>query len=177
MASQRHVNVGGVQVGGGAPVVVQTMTKTETANLAATMDQIVAGQQARPRFNAVMLNWLSGLALLLAIVGIHGVVAYSAAQRTGELAIRMAVGASAKEVVRLVVADGMRPVLIGVGLGLGAALALARLIQNLLFGISATDPVTFIAVAGGLSAVALLACLVPAARASRLDPLVALRRD
>jgi putative ABC transport system permease protein len=156
---------------------VAALDPTQAVSSVATMDQIVDGQRARPRFNAVLLNWLSGLALLLAIVGIHGVVAYSVAQRTGELAIRMAVGAQAGEIVRLVVSEGMRPVLTGVAVGLGAAIALGRLIQKLLFGVSATDPFTFLGVASVLSVVAIVACWIPAESASRLDPLAALRRE
>ena len=143
----------------------------------ATMDELVAAQRARPRFGAVLLNGLSALALLLAVVGIHGVVAYSVTQRTGELGLRMALGAAGPDIRRLVVGEGMRPVLIGVGAGLATAFGLSGLVSRLLFGLSATDPPSFVGVAAILTAVALLACWIPAGRAARVDPMVALRHE
>ena len=143
----------------------------------ATMDDLVAGHRARPRFAAVLLNWLSALALLLTVVGIHGVVAYSVAQRTSEIGLRMAVGATGPDIRRLVVREGMRPVLIGVGAGLLMAALLSRLLTGLLFGLSATDPFTFAGVAADLTLVALVACWLPAGRAARVDPMVALHHD
>ncbi len=143
----------------------------------ATMDELVATHLAQPRFSAVLLNWLSGLALLLAVIGIYGVLAYSVAERTGEFGIRLALGAQARDILQLVIGQGMRLVMLGVGLGLVASLGLTRWLQTLLFGVSATDPVTFAGIAFLLLAVALLACWIPARRATKVDPLVALRHE
>ncbi len=143
----------------------------------ATMDEMVAAHLAQPRFSAGLLNWLAGLALLLAVIGIYGVLAYSVTARTGEFGIRLALGAQARDLLQLVIGQGMRLVLIGLGLGLVAALGLTRWLQTLLFGVSATDPVTFAGIAFLLLAVALLACWIPARRATQVDPLVALRHE
>lgn len=143
----------------------------------ATMEQLVADKLARPQFNAVLLNWLSALALLLAAVGIYGTVSYSVAQRTGELGIRVALGAQARDILTLVIRQGMTLSLIGVVIGLVASLALTRLTDTLLFGVSATDLPTFAAVSLLLTFVALLACYFPARRAMKIDPLSALRHE
>lgn len=140
-----------------------------------TMEQLVAANLAQSRFSALLLNWLSGMALILAAVGIYGVLAVSVAQRTGEFGIRLALGAQGSDILKLVVGQGLRLVAIGLALGLVAALALTRLIAKLLFGVSATDPLTFAAIALLLATVALLACWLPARRATKVDPLVALR--
>jgi putative ABC transport system permease protein len=154
---------------------VASLDPHQAISSVATMDELLAANQARPRFNAVLLNGLSVAALLLAVVGIYGVVAGSVAERTGELGVRMALGARPDDILRLVLAEGMRPVLIGLGLGLAAALALSRGVASLLFGVSATDASTFVAVAVALTAVALLSCWIPARRATKVDPVVALR--
>lgn len=143
----------------------------------ATMEQLVAANLAQSRFSALLLNWLSGVALLLAAVGIYGVLAVSVAQRTGEFGIRLALGAQASDILKLVVGQGLRLVAIGLALGLVASSALTRLIAKLLFGVSATDPLTFAALTLLLATVALLACWLPARRATKVDPLVALRCD
>jgi predicted permease len=143
----------------------------------ATMDQLVALNQARPRFTAVLLNWLSAAALLLAIVGIYGVVAYSVAERTGELGVRMALGAESGDILRLVIGEGMRPVGLGIALGLAAAFGLSRWIASLLFGVGATDTTTFVAVPSTLAVIALLSCWIPAGRAAKVDPVVVLRHE
>lgn len=143
----------------------------------ATMDEMVATHLAQPRFSAVLLNWLSGLALLMAAVGIYGVLAYSVAQRTGEFGVRLALGAQTRDILRLVVGQGMRLVLMGITIGLVAAIGLTRLLKTLLFGVSATDPMTYAGAALLLIAVALLACWIPARRATKIDPLQALRQE
>jgi len=142
-----------------------------------TMDQLVADKLARPRFNAVLFDSLSALALLLAAVGIYGTLAYSVAQRTGELGIRAALGAQTKDILKLVIEQGMRLVAVGLVLGLVTSFGVTRLMAKLLFGVSATDPPTFAVIALLLVAVALLACWIPARRATKVDPMIALRHE
>jgi putative ABC transport system permease protein len=143
----------------------------------ATMDELVATHLARPRFSAVLLNWLGGLAMLLAAVGIFGVMAYSVAQRSAEFGVRIALGAQGSHILTLVIRQGMRLVATGVVIGLTASFALTRLISKLLFGVSATDPLTFIVIAALMTFVALLACYIPARRATKVDPMIALRTE
>ena len=140
-----------------------------------TMKERAAEVTSRTRFIAVLLGLFAGLALLLSGIGIYGVMAYSVAARTREIGIRIALGAQTRDVLRLVVGQGMLLTLIGVALGLAAALALTRLMTGLLFGVSATDPLTFVGIAVLLALVALVACWVPARRATKVDPLVALK--
>lgn len=142
-----------------------------------TMDQYVAESVSPRRFNAMLLAIFAGLALVLASVGIYGVMAYSVTQRTHEIGIRVALGAQSSHVIRLVVGRGMALVLSGVAIGLAGALALTRVMTSLLYGVSATDPLTFGVVSGVLVAVALLANYIPARRATRIDPMVALRYE
>jgi putative ABC transport system permease protein len=143
----------------------------------ASMDELVAAQLARPRFNAALLNWLSALAVVLAGIGIYGVLAYTVAERTNELGIRLALGAQTRDILKLVIRQGMMLAAIGIALGLVASFALTRLLTSLLFGVSATDPLTFILIAVAFALVALLACYIPARRATKVDPLVALRYE
>jgi len=154
---------------------VAALDPTQAVTRVATMEQLVAANLARPRFSAVLLYWLSALALLLAAVGIYSVVAYSVAQRVGEIGVRVALGAQAGDILKLVIGQGMRPVVAGIGIGLTVSFALTRLLGTLLYGVSATDPLTFGAVAVILALVALFACAFPARRATKVDPLVALR--
>jgi len=156
---------------------VAALDPAQAVTRVATMDQLVAANLAQPRFSAVLLNWLSGLALLLAAVGIYGVLAYSIARRTGEFGIRLALGAQAGDILKLVIGQGMRLVMIGAGIGLAASFALTRLIAKLLFGVGATDPLTFAAISLLLAGVAFVACYLPARRATRVDPLIALRHE
>jgi putative ABC transport system permease protein len=122
-----------------------------------------------------LLASFAALALLLAALGIYGVVSYLVAQRTNEIGIRMALGAQRSHVLKMVIGQGAKMALIGVALGLTAALGLTRLMSKMLFGVKPSDPLTFLAVAALLIAVALLACYIPARRATRVDPVVALR--
>ncbi|MDP3773878.1 MAG: ABC transporter permease [Gemmatimonadales bacterium] len=142
-----------------------------------TLEDVVSRAIAAPRFTTTLLGVFAVLALALAAVGIYGVVAFVVAQRTAELGIRVALGARAADVLRLVVGQGMQPVLAGLGAGLLGALALSRLLRGLLFGVAATDAATFTAVTLTLGTVALLACYLPARRAARVDPMVALRSE
>jgi predicted permease len=143
----------------------------------ATMDQLLADSLSRSRFTMLLLGIFSAAALLLAAVGIYGLIAYSVTQRTQELGIRIALGAQRRDVLRLVLGQGARLTLLGVAVGLLAALAFSRLLASMLFGVSATDPLTFAGVAALLAMVALLACFIPARRATRVDPIVALRYE
>jgi putative ABC transport system permease protein len=142
-----------------------------------TMEQLLSESVAGPRFRTALLALFAGLALILAGIGIYGVMSYAVAQRTHEIGIRMALGAQAHDVLRMVVRQGMRLALIGVVIGLGGALALTRLMKTLLFGVNATDPLTYALIAFLLMAVAFLACWIPARRATNVDPLVALRNE
>ncbi len=142
-----------------------------------SLDQIVSLSLAQDRFNTALLGLFAGLGLVLAVIGIYGVVAYSVMQRTREIGIRVALGARSGDVLKLVVAQGMLPALIGVVIGMGGAFALTRLLSSFLFGVTATDTVTFVATAVLLTGVALGACFVPARKATRVDPMVALRYE
>jgi putative ABC transport system permease protein len=141
------------------------------------MQQIVSEAAAQPRFNSLLLGIFASVALLLATAGIYGVMSYSVAQRTHEIGIRMALGAQKSDVLRLVVGGGLKLVLIGIVIGLAASFILTRVMSSLLFGVSATDPPTFITISLVLISVALLASYIPARRATKIDPIVALRYE
>ena len=142
-----------------------------------TMEEQVAARLARPRFTAVLLNWLALMALLLAGVGIFGVTAYAVAQRTRELGLRVALGARPRDILLLVVGHGLKLAALGILPGLLGALVMTRWLSGLLYGVTATDPLTYAGVAALTACVALLACLVPARRATKVDPMVALRYE
>jgi len=142
-----------------------------------TVDQILAQAVARPRFNMLLISILAGVALVLASVGIYGVISYSVTQRTHELGVRMALGATAGDVLKLVIGQGMLLAGIGLGVGLVAAFAVTRIMASLLFGVSATDPLTYLGLAALLGAIAFLACYIPARRATRVNPVTALRAE
>jgi len=156
---------------------VQALDKELPVFEVKTLDQYVSGEVGRPRFNALLLLLFAGVALLLTAVGLYGVISYSVTQRTREIGIRMALGGQTHDMLRLVVKQGMTMTLIGVGAGLGGALALTRLLKSLLFGVGAADPLTFSIIVLLLTAVAFVACWIPARRATKVDPLVALRTE
>jgi putative ABC transport system permease protein len=142
---------------------------------ARTMDDMVAASVAQPRFRTLLLSVFAIVSLALAAVGLYGVVAFSVNQRRSELGLRMALGADPRDVLTLVLREGMTPVAVGILIGLAGAALLARAMKTLLFGVDAFDPMTFAAVAGALTAVAFAACYLPARRATRLDPATTLR--
>jgi putative ABC transport system permease protein len=143
----------------------------------ATMDEIVGDSMADSRFNTALLSLFAIVALLLAAIGIYGVLAYTVAQRTSEIGIRMALGAQRSSVLRLIVGNGLMLAVIGVAIGAAGALVATRALERLVFGVSTTDPGVFAFVALALTAVAVTAAAVPALRASRVDPIVALRSE
>lgn len=168
-----------------APLSLREPIKREIANLDpgqplsdfSSMEALAARSVAAPRFNMLLLGLFAGLGLLLAGVGIYGVMAHSVAQRTTEIGLRIALGARAADVLRLILSAGLAMAFAGVGAGLLASIALTRLMENQLFGVTPTDPLTFFAIACLLVAVALLACWIPARRAAKVDPMVALRNE
>ncbi len=156
---------------------IQAVDKDLPVAGVATFDDVLARESSTRRFNAVLFSIFAALALVLAVTGVYGVLAYSVSQRTHEVGIRMALGAGHRDVLRLFMGHGMRLVLLGLVIGLGGAFALTRLMSSLLFGVSTTDAVTFVAVAVGLMLVGVFACYLPARRATRVDPLIALRYE
>jgi putative ABC transport system permease protein len=156
---------------------VQSIDHDVLVGAVATMEQALWDSVAQPRFRTVLLAVFAAVAVLLAAIGIYGVIAYSVAQRTHEIGVRMALGAGRSDVLRLVVGQGANLALAGIGLGLAGALALTRVLAKLLFGVSATDPLTFLLVPLLLAAVALAASFIPARRAALIDPHVALKYE
>jgi predicted permease len=169
----------------GAPVAVMGLVRRAVEQIdpreviygVETLDEVVAGSFAARRLSMILLGIFAALALLLSCVGIYGVVSHVVGQRTHEIGVRMALGAQRRDVLRLVLGEGAKMALVGVAAGIAAALGLTRLMANELFGVTAQDPLTFAAVAIVLTLVALLACYLPARRALRVDPMVALRYE
>jgi putative ABC transport system permease protein len=156
---------------------VRAVNKNLPPPIVRTMDDILADSVAQPRYQTMLLGLFGIAALILAAVGIYGVTSYSVAQRTHEIGIRMALGAEKRDVLRMVVGQGLKLTIIGVAIGIAGALALTRTLSSMLYGVTPTDPLTFIAVSLVLIAVALLACYIPARRAAKVDPWVALRYE
>ncbi len=156
---------------------VLTVDQDQPVGSVASMEQLVSRSLAPLRFSMMLLGVFAALALTLAAVGIYGVISYSVAQRTHEIGIRMALGAQTSDVLKQVVGKGMTLVLIGVALGVGAAVGLTQLISTLLYSVSPTDATTFVVISIALAGVALAACFVPARRATRVDPLIALKHE
>ena len=157
--------------------VIKQMDKDQYVAAIQPMTKLVAESVARRRFNAQLTGVFAVVALLLAAVGIFGVLNYAVAQRTQEIGLRVALGAQTRDVLRLVLGQGVRLILFGLALGLAASFALTRVLAVMLFGVTPTDPLTFVAVSLLLASVALLACYIPARRATKVDPLVALRYE
>ena len=151
--------------------------KDQPVSNISTMEDVLSESLARQRFSMLLLGIFAAVALVLAAGGIYGVMSYSVAQRTHEIGIRMALGAQASDVLKLAIGGGLKLVTIGIVIGLVAAYVLTRVMSSLLFGVTATDPLTFIGVSVSLVIVALMACFVPARRATKVDPLIALRYE
>lgn len=154
---------------------VRAMDQNQPIEDIQTLDQTFARSIAKDRYSAVSVGAFSVFALTLAIVGLYGLVSYATSRRTHEIAIRITLGASRRDVIKLIVRQGMTLAAAGIAVGLAGSLALTRLISSLLFGVRANDPLTFAAVTGVLGAVTIIACWIPAARAMKLDPAASLR--
>jgi predicted permease len=156
---------------------VRALDKDVPVTQVQTMEKVLGASVAQPRFSMLLVGLFAALALVLSAVGIYGVMAYAVSRRAHEIGVRMALGAGAGQVLKLVLKDGMTLAFAGIALGLLGAFALTRLMASLLFGIGAKDPVTFVSVAAFLALVAFIACYIPARRATKVDPLVALRNE
>jgi putative ABC transport system permease protein len=173
-----RTNVGDpLALSGTVRAAIQSLDNNQPVYDVFSLRQIVGNSMAQRRFAMLLMSIFAAVALVLAAVGIYGVMSYSVAQRTHEMGIRIALGAQTKDVLKLIIRQGMTITVIGLAVGLVAALLLTRLLETLLFGISATDWVTYIEIASLLTAVALIACYLPAYRASRVDPMIALRQE
>ena len=164
------------QVGSIRHTLLQINSSSAIYNMR-TMDEIISDSLASRRFSMILMGVFAALALMMASIGVYGVISYLTSQRTHEIGIRMALGAAKSDVLMMVVRQGLKVVLVGVAVGIAGALALTRFLASLLFGVKPTDPLTFTAVSLLLIVVALLACYIPARRASKIDPMVALRYE
>jgi len=171
-----------VRVAGDPPAIVgavrneiRAIDREAPIDSVKTLDQRLTESVAQPRFNTLLLALFAGVAMTLTAVGLYGVMAFSVTARTREIGVRVALGARGADVLRLVISQGMKLTLIGVAIGMVAALALTRLMKGLLFGVAPTDPATFALIALLLVGVATLACYIPARRATKVDPMNALR--
>jgi putative ABC transport system permease protein len=156
---------------------IRSVDKDQTLFRVTTMEQMIEDSMTQRRFSMLLLSIFATLALILAAVGLYGVISYSVTQRTHEIGVRMALGAQQRDVMIMVVRHGMALAIIGVAIGLGAAAVLTRVMTSLLFEVSATDPITFVSISVLLAFVAFLACYIPARKATRVDPMVALRYE
>jgi putative ABC transport system permease protein len=157
--------------------VVGSMDANVAVHSVSTMDQIIARSVADRRFALELLGVFAAVALLLAAIGIYGVMSYAFSQRTHEVGIRMALGAQQLDILRMALVEGMRIVVIGLVVGLAGAAVVTRFFQSMLFNVAPSDPITFLTAAAVLAGVAFFACYIPAQRATRVDPLVALREE
>jgi putative ABC transport system permease protein len=164
-------------IAGAVRQAVWAVDKDQPVSNVRTMNEVFAAAISRERFQMLLLALFATLALILACVGLYGVISYGVAQRTHEIGVRMALGAQSSDVLRLVIRQGMVLTVVGLVLGTIAALAATRVMTDLLYGVTATDAITFISVAALLVLVALLACYLPARRATKVDPLIALRYE
>jgi putative ABC transport system permease protein len=162
---------------GAVRAAVQAVDKDQPVANIASMEQILSGSVGEPRFRTLLLSVFAALALILAGVGIYGVMSHTVARRTHEIGIRMALGARPGDTIKFVVAQALTLTLIGVAVGLAGAFGLTRLLSSLLFGVSATDPLTFVVIAILLTCVSAVACYIPARRAAGVDPMIALRYE
>jgi putative ABC transport system permease protein len=172
-----RTNADPASLGGAVRCAVREVNADVPLTSVRAMTEVIANSLAQARFNTILMSAFAAVALLLAVIGIYGVMAYSVAQRAHEIDIRKALGAQNRDVLKLVVAQGMKLALLGVGIGLAAALGLTRLMTTLLFNVSATDPLVLAGVVSVLTFVALLACWIPARRATKVDPMIALRSE
>ena len=156
---------------------IAEVDKDQPVMMSRTMTEIVADSVAQRRFNTVLIVASGALALMLAMVGVYGLMAYIVMQRTHEIGVRIALGAGRSDVMKLVLGRGLRLTFIGIAFGIAMALILTRFLSKLLFNVPETDPATFIAVSAGMGGIALLASYLPARRAMRVDPIVALRYE
>jgi putative ABC transport system permease protein len=157
--------------------VVNEIDKSVPVSNVKTMDHVVSESITQPRFNLFLLGLFGTVAMLLSAAGIYGVTAYTVTQRTHELGIRIALGAQVSDVLKIILGKGMAVIGVGLAIGLASAFALMRLLRSLLFGVGENDPLTFAVITGVLLLVALLACYIPARRATKVDPLTALRYE
>jgi putative ABC transport system permease protein len=156
---------------------VAEMDKELPLSNISTMEQILSESIAQPRFNMLLITIFAVVAMMLASVGIYGVISYSVSQRTHEIGVRIALGAQPGDIFKMVVGQGLKLALAGVSVGLVAAFVLTRVISSLLYEVQTTDPVTFAVISVALTAVALLASYIPARRATRVDPMISLRYE